>query len=107
MSFFDKLKNVFSGQERDEGIYLYVKLDRSGEVVRLRLNPQHDMNRDSERGGYVSRKKIIGPRTYKQSEATFRFNDNYQLVEWDITDGELVAEEDWTAQQETTGKQSA
>lgn len=107
MSFLDKVKGLFSGEggePGDEGIYLYVKLERSHEVVRLRINPRFELNPNYDRGGYISRKLVIGPRSYKRTDATFYFDENRRLVEWDIPNGELVSEEDWLAQQKEKGE---
>ena len=107
MGFLDKLKNAFSGggaEAPDEGLYLYIRLDPSGEVVRLRLNPAHELNIDFERGGFVSRKSIVGPRKFGRAEAAFRFDDNRRLSEWDISNGTLVSEEDWLAQEQEVSR---
>ena len=98
MGLFDRLKNVFSGGERDSGLYFYVKLDRGGEIVQLRLEPQFELVPDYEQGGYFSHKTVVGPRTYRRAEATFRFDANRQLSGHDISGGELVSREEWQAQ---------
>jgi hypothetical protein len=98
MGLFNGLKRLFSGDEEgDKGIYIYVKLSRRGEVVRLRLQPGHDLNSDYESGGYTSHKSIIGPRTFERAEATFRFDGNYALIDSEITGGEVVDEAAWEA----------
>ena len=100
MGLFDSLKKAFGGGEpRDEGLYFYIKPDRTDEIVRLRLEPKYDLNRDYDAGGYVSRKEIVSPRKFKRASATFRFDENRKLVEWDIVGGQLVTEEEWQAQQ--------
>jgi hypothetical protein len=104
MGFFDYLKDLFSGWGRSpsyEGLYIYVRLDKSGEVVQLRLNPVAELNADSERGGYVCRKHITGPMTFDRAEATFYFDRVHRLTGADIVGGELAAQEDWLAQLES------
>ncbi|GAB4476392.1 MAG: hypothetical protein Kow00124_18410 [Anaerolineae bacterium] len=100
MGFF---KRLFGGGEPkpkpDEGLYLYIRLDRRGEVVRLRLNPSSDMNRDYETGDLLTHKTIVGPRTFERAEADLRFDSSHRLIEWEISGGELVGEEEWQAQQ--------
>jgi hypothetical protein len=93
-----KLKDLFSGGSGDEGIYVYVKLNRSDEVVELRLTPQHELVPDYEQGGYISRKTIVGPNSYARAEATFRFDDNRTLVSAQIDGGELSTAEAYRAQ---------
>lgn len=101
MGLFDSLKKAFGGgrEPSDEGLYFYVQPDRTDEIVRLRLEPKYDLNPDYDAGGYVSRKEIVSPRTFKRASAVFRFDQNRKLVEWDITGGVLVTEEEWQAQQ--------
>lgn len=100
MGFVDQLKKLFGsqpGRQPDQGLYIYVKLERTGEVVRLRLSPQHELNSD-EAGGYVSHKSIIGPRTFGRAEATFRFDERRALVDTEITGGTLATREEWLEQ---------
>jgi len=101
MGIFGKFKDAFSGGGRpleDDGIYLYVRLDRGGEVVRLRLNPQHELVPNYDEGGYSTHKSIVGPRTFQRAEATFQFNPQRELIAWDISDGEIASEDDWQAE---------
>jgi hypothetical protein len=101
MGFFGKIKEVFSGSDepKDEGIYIYVRLDRSDEIVQLRLTPQYELVPNDEGSGYTSRKHIVGPRTFKRAEAVFTFDSSRQMVNAEIDGGELAAKEDWLAQQ--------
>ena len=96
------LKKLFGGFDSasDDGIYVYIRLRRRHEVVRLRLNPSADLNPDYESGQRISRKHIVGPRTYERAEAVLRFDDAYHLVDADIEGGELVDEAAWLAYQE-------
>lgn len=96
MGLFNGLKKLFSGgEEGDKGIYVHVKLARSGEVVRLRLQPGHDLNRDYDSGGFTSHKTIIGPKSFERADAIFRFDGNYALVDGEIIGGEVVDEAVW------------
>lgn len=103
MGFFDRLKGMFSGGDSgpaDNGIYLYVKLDRSGEIVRLRLDPQHELVPDYEGGsGYRTHKSVVGPRTFARAEAVFRFNSSRNLEGAEIDGGSLVDAADYEAQE--------
>ncbi len=108
MSFFDWLRRAFAGsgasrQATDTGLYFYVKLQRGGEVVQLRLDPQYELVPDYDEGGYITRKSVVGPMTFQRAEATFRFDENRQLQTWDISGGDLVSQEEWDAQQQKAG----
>lgn len=95
------LKKMFGGGDKppkDNGIYIYVKLKRSNEVVSLRLDPQHELNLDPDKAGYFSKKHIVGPQTYQRAEATFYFNEEKKLVDASIDGGELSTQEAYDAQ---------
>ncbi len=103
MGFWDRLKQLLAGSAggrglADRGIYLYVRLERGGEVVRLRLDPRYELVPD-DAGGYTSHKTVVGPRTYQRAEATFIFDARYRLTGCDISGGALVDEAAWQAQQ--------
>jgi hypothetical protein len=97
------LKNLFGGGDRqeqsDSGVYVYVRLDRSGEIVQLRLNPQHEFVPDDTQDGYKTHKTIVGPRSFARAEAVFRFDAGHHLTGADIDGGELADESAWQAQQ--------
>lgn len=98
------LKNLFGGGDRqgridDAGVYVYVRLARSGEVVRLRLNPEHEFVPDPDQGGYTTHKTIVGPRSFNRADAVFHFDEQHGLVSADIDGGELADEAAWQAQQ--------
>nr|MBN1230201.1 hypothetical protein [Anaerolineae bacterium] len=96
-------KKLFGGERQpaDEGIYLYVKLDRSDEIVRIRLEPRYELVPDDESGGYITRKSIVGPRSYRRAEAVFQFSPTRQLASWDIRGGTMSTGEEWQSQQQT------
>jgi hypothetical protein len=100
------LKKLFGGQgsaSQDHGVYIYVKLARSGEIVRLRIDPAHELNLDEDGGGYISRKLIVGPRSYQRAEATFQFSESKHLLGAEVDGGEMTTEEEWLAQENQGG----
>jgi hypothetical protein len=100
------LKNLFGGGDQkehtDSGVYVYVRLDRSGEVVQLRLNPEHEFVPDDQ-GGYTTHKTIVGPRSFARAEAVLRFDEGRHLLGAEVDGGELADESAWQAQQSTPG----
>lgn len=101
MGFLKKLFGGGASEPRDEGLYVYIKLDRVDEVVRLRINPGSELNPSDEGDGYLTRKLIMGPRTFKKAEATFYFDANRRLVNAEIVGGELSTAEAWEAYEAT------
>jgi hypothetical protein len=101
MGFFDTLKKAFSaGGDRDVGMYFYVKLDKSGEIVKIRLDPRQDLAPEYGKGTYRSRKTITGPESLQKAEATFLFDENRSFQNADITGGSLVSEEEYNQQKQ-------
>lgn len=101
MSIFDKLRQLFTASDRepkDEGIYSYIKLDVSGEVVRVRLSPGQELNPDYDAGGYITRKTVIGPRSLRRAEALFHFDESRRLIATEVEGGSVGTRQEWEAQ---------
>ncbi|MGF1503677.1 MAG: hypothetical protein GYB64_09260 [Chloroflexi bacterium] len=92
-NFFEKLFG--GGEPEDSGVYVYVKLHGADEIVRLRLEPKHELIPDDD--GFYSRKSIVGPDSFKRAQATFYFNRDYKLVRAKIEGGDLSTEDAWQA----------
>lgn len=94
------LRNLFGDGDStpkppaDDGIYLYIKSHKNGEVIRLRLEPRHELVA-TDTGGYVSRKTVIGIFDFTPMPAAFYFDSNYRLVKADIQGGELTTADQW------------
>ena len=73
----------------DEGLYFYVRLTQTGEVVEIRLIPRQELVPDYKNGGYFSRKVITGPRTLGRADAVFRFDEKHRFSGAEINGGEL------------------
>lgn len=101
MGFLKKLFGGGASEPQDDGLYLYVKLDRADEVVRIRINPGSELNPNEDGGGYITRKLIMGPRTFKKAEATFFFDPNRRLINSEISGGELSTIEAWQTYEAT------
>lgn len=74
----------------DEGLYFYVRLTQTGEIVEIRLIPRQELVPDYKSGGYFSRKVITGPRTLGRANAVFRFDEKHRFSGAEINGGELV-----------------
>ncbi|MFP4638708.1 MAG: hypothetical protein ACLFM6_09750 [Spirochaetaceae bacterium] len=82
----------------DEGIYFYVRLTQTGEIVELRLIPRQELVPDYRGGGYFSRKVITGPRTLGRADALFRFDEGRRFVNAEVSGGELSDEDAYRRQ---------
>ena len=110
------LKKIFGGGDSTggsrqagdgSGMYLYIKLHRCGDVVRVRVDMNNELSQNDESDGYWVR-KLVSNGNYKcpKGELTLHFDTNRKMTNTEITGGQLVdkAEYDsWMAQQPTQG----
>jgi hypothetical protein len=91
------LKRLLGGSTSggdQEGMYFYVRADRTGEVIQVRLHRYNDLSL-SDSGGYFTRKLIVGQRSFDRIEAEFYFDKNRNFVSAEVTGGELVDRADY------------
>ena len=109
MGFFQKLVSLFSpSQARREGnvLWLYVRCNRCGEVIRNRVNLTSEASAAAydDRGrptGYLVRKTLVGSRRcYQPIEVTLTLDARRQVVEQAIEGGQFVTAEDYAAQED-------
>jgi hypothetical protein len=88
-----QIANLFVGKSAasgDIGLYYYVKCNRCGEVIQVRINPMNDLSAADDGGGLFTRKTIVGRRCYNRIEAEFSYDSNRKLTNADITGGTLA-----------------
>ena len=91
MEFLRKLFGGGRGQAGDaEGMYYYIRGDRSGEVVEVRLHRFNDLSLSDDMAGYYTRKLIVGQTTFERMEAEFFFDKNRKLTSAQVQGGTLV-----------------
>lgn len=108
MNFLRKLAGLFAGGPSvsgDVGLYYYVKCDRCGEVIRVRINPMNDLSQTDDGQGYFVRKVIVGTRCYNRIEAEFSYGSNRRLNDTTISGGKLVDAETYETYQRNTAHQ--
>jgi hypothetical protein len=93
-----------TGGDQD-GVYFYVRVKRTGEVIRLRLHRFNDLSMSDDGESYYVRKLIVGQRSFDRIEAEFSFDKNRRFVAAELTGGELVEQADY--EQYVAGQQSA
>lgn len=96
----DWLREMFSGAGSDQdadGLHVYLRCDACGEKISLRLNPETELSRDFQQGGYYVRKVAVGQRCFKPIEVSLRFDDSFKRVSHDISGGELLSREEYEA----------
>ena len=104
MALWDQLKRIFGGSAgpRDDGIYLYVRCNRCGDRVRVRISPTSDLQQEfdgeSDRvGGYFVRKMVVDQRCFRPIEVTLRFDAGRRETERQIDGGTFLTPEEFEA----------
>lgn len=95
------IRKLFGGRQTSSngGIYVYVRIHRTGEIVQLRLGVGYDISQRDE-GGYFAHKIVMGKSSFERADATFYFDRNYKLEGTDIQGGEISTEDEYLRQQE-------
>ncbi len=102
MNLLRKLMQSFSGSAMtgDVGLYYYVRCNRCGEVIRVRINPMNDLSLDDTGKNLWAHKIIVGQRCYNRIEADFTYDTNRKLISSEATGGTLVDKTAYEADQE-------
>ncbi|MCX6017585.1 MAG: hypothetical protein NTZ50_03635 [Chloroflexi bacterium] len=80
------------------GISVYVRCAKCGEVVRVRINKGSDISRNDDDVLFV-RKMAMDGKCHSRIEMELFFDDAYRITKRSIQGGEFVAHEQWMAQQ--------
>ncbi len=101
MNLLRKFWQSFSGSAvtGDVGLYYYVRCNRCGEVIRVRLNPLNDLSLDDAGTGLWAHKVIVGQRCYNRIEAEFTYDTNRKLLNSEATGGTIVDKQAFEADQ--------
>jgi hypothetical protein len=63
------------GRSPDGGIYIRVKCDACGEIVRARINPSAELSQVDDGPGYFVRKVLVGQQCFRPIEVEVRYAD--------------------------------
>lgn len=94
-----------SGSTGDVGIYYYIRCDRCGEVIQVRINPHNDLSQNDDGSGFFVRKTIVGNRCYSRIEAELLYDRNRNLADSVIGGGTLTDREAYEADQVSAAQQ--
>lgn len=78
-----------------QGIYLYVRCDNCGAVVRVRADKQYDLQQAED--GFVWHKTIVDSQCFRRMTTVVTFDRQYQVVQADIQGGHYVTEVEYQA----------
>ncbi|HJN39517.1 MAG TPA: hypothetical protein QGH28_04985 [Chloroflexota bacterium] len=87
------------GSGDDRGLYLYVEVEKSGEQIRVRIDPHNDLAQEFDADGgdspthYTCYKEVIGTQSFHPVEINLEFSRRRQLVGQEITGGRFISED--------------
>ena len=105
MSILKKLGALFSAPAGDNrSLWLYVKCDKCGEILKGRVDLFNDLSIQYEDSGrqssYFCRKVFVGSnRCYQPIEVELSFDKNRKLLREEIKGGKITNEEEYLASQ--------
>ena len=104
MTLWDRLRRIFGGSAAggDGGIYLYVRCNRCGDRVRVRISPNSELQQEfSEEGdrvaGYFVRKMVVDQRCFRPIAVTMRFDGGKRETQREIDGGGFLTREEFEA----------
>ena len=97
------------GPGDDSGIYLYVQVAKSGEKIRVRIDPANDLAQEFDAGGgdspthYTCAKEVIGSESLETVELNLEFDSRRRMVGQEITGGKFITEAEFFADEAGIG----
>ncbi|MCY4109843.1 MAG: hypothetical protein OXG11_12555 [Chloroflexi bacterium] len=90
------------GGGRDDGLYLYVQSNKTGEKIRVRINLGNDLTEQFEDVGdnvshYICHKDVMGNESFEIIRLEVEFDRNRNMVGHTISGGRLISEEEYLA----------
>lgn len=74
VGLLDRLLGRRPGQPADGGLYVSVRCDACGEVIRARINPAAELSLQDD-GTYFVRKVLVGQQCFRPVEVHLRYAD--------------------------------
>jgi hypothetical protein len=110
MGFLDTLKSIFGGVSSGSGdrdgnaLFLYIRCDRCGDVVRVRVNMANELQQEFAESdgvaGYALRKGVVDSKCFRPIEVTMQFDGRRRERSREITGGQFVTREEYEAARE-------
>jgi len=99
MGFFDKLKDVFSGNKNDNQLVeIFLEDDKCGNKMKLIFRKSYDIQRvyeDNREADYEIKKVVICDSCYNKINLHLEFDKNYKIIKQEVEDGKIISEEEY------------
>jgi len=110
MNFFRRLFGSGPKQAQDDALHLYVRCQRCGAPVHVRVHPYNDLSVDYDEAGvagYQLIKEIMDARCFRLMRAELRFDAQRRELSRTISGGDFITREEYeqlTQQNERVGQ---
>lgn len=94
MGFFGKKKTPSD----QDAIWLYVKCDKCGEKLRIRVDRRYDLEPEPE-GGYLLRKEMMDGRCFRLMYGEIHFDRDYKILSQELSGGHFITKEEFEVQE--------
>ncbi len=91
----------FANQASDDALYIYIRMDRTEEIVPLRVDINNDLSQEFAPGSshdspthYTCNKQVMGEKTFRPAEVWLQFDSRRRLVDSKVQGGHLLSNEE-------------
>jgi hypothetical protein len=102
MNFLKQLAEFFTARPTpigsDVGLYYYIKCNRCGEIIKVRINPMNDLSYSDSDNTMFVRKVIVGRKCYNRIDAEFTYNNQRKLLNAEASGGDIVDKKEYDQQ---------
>lgn len=99
MDFLRRLFGGGAGKPTEDALHLYVRCNRCGALVHVRVHPYNDMAVEYDEreniDGYRLRKEIMDSRCFRLMYADLAFDRNRREISRSIEGGEFISREEY------------
>ncbi len=107
MSILDRLfkrsdeKRGETGDDEQRAFLYYLRCDKCGEAIRVRIDREHGLSQEFDEGGgdfptgYVATKEIIGKKCLRALKLTIRFDRSRREVDRQVQGGAFITREEF------------
>jgi hypothetical protein len=99
MSFFDRVKSIFSSPPGGDpnALWLYVRCARCGTPLAVRVDLRNEPSIDYENGGYVLHKEMMDNKCFMLMHAEIRFDSQRKVIERTLDKGAFITRTEFEA----------
>jgi hypothetical protein len=103
MGLLDGLRQWFVGATGEDryAMYIYVRCQKCGEKVRLRMDRRFDLEQEFGEtlvSGYVANKDIMGRKCYNLIRVHIEYDQYFRPKSHEVTGGQLITKAEYEAE---------